>query len=496
MAKFKPSKYQKAIYKFVKEGTGNAVINAVAGSGKTSTLLAVLKEIPQDAKVLFLAFNKSIVEELRIKVGNQPNVEISTLHSLGCRALMRQFRTNIESNKYSHYVRDGLKYGSLAPTHTLSPERMDEYRGNIRKLLDIARVNLLTAENCLAALNDLAYHHDIFLLDNELDIVQRALRWGTSNIGQIDFTDMIYLPNVLDVTMPQYDWVLIDECQDLNAAQREMFLKCVKPTGRFIAVGDPKQAIYGFAGADVASFNILKSLPNTVELPLSVCYRCDTAMIALAKTIVPQIEARKDAPEGTYNAEAKVSDLEDGDMVLCRNSAPLASLCMHLLGGGTKAYIKGKDIGANLIKMLDTTRKTNLVEAIVVMERELEKVLEKVCRKEHCGPEEGRQSAAYTAYKDKIQAIEVLGEGLTQVRQVVSRIESIFSDSDRAGICLSTIHKAKGLEANRVFILCPDKLYNKRCMCVAWMAEQEANLVYVLYTRAKHYLGVITDYTA
>ena len=56
--------------------------------------------------------------------------------------------------------------------------------------------------------------------------------------------------------------------------------------------------------------------------------------------------------------------------------------------------------------------------------------------------------------------------------------------------------KAKGLEADRVFIACPDKLYNKRAMQIAWMAEQERNLVYVAYTRAKHYLGFIADFSA
>ena len=111
-------------------------------------------------------------------------------------------------------------------------------------------------------------------------------------------------------------------------------------------------------------------------------------------------------------------------------------------------------------------------------------------------PAEARQSSQYTTYEDKVQAIMVLSEGLTTVRQLTARIESIFSENNKQGICLSTIHKSKGLEANRVFILCPDRLYNKMAMRVDWMAEQETNLVYVAYTRAKHYLGFITDFKA
>ena len=58
----------------------------------------------------------------------------------------------------------------------------------------------------------------------------------------------------------------------------------------------------------------------------------------------------------------------------------------------------------------------------------------------------------------------------------------------------ATIHKSKGLECERVFILCPDKMMLDRAMQIEWMAEQERNLVYVAYTRAKNYLGFITDY--
>ena len=58
----------------------------------------------------------------------------------------------------------------------------------------------------------------------------------------------------------------------------------------------------------------------------------------------------------------------------------------------------------------------------------------------------------------------------------------------------ATIHKSKGLECERFLILCPDKMMLDRAMQIEWMAEQERNLVYVAYTRAKNYLGFITDY--
>ena len=106
---------------------------------------------------------------------------------------------------------------------------------------------------------------------------------------------------------------------------------------------------------------------------------------------------------------------------------------------------------------------------------------------------EDKEHENYIRYQDKVDAIRYLSHDLNWASETISRINTIFSDKAQ-GICLSTIHKSKGLEADRVFILAPETMYHERAMRIDWMAEQEANLVYVAYTRAKHYLGFITDY--
>lgn len=80
---FNPSKYQINIFEQIQHGVGNIVIEAAAGSGKTSTLIKALKLIPNDKKILFCAFNKDIVKELQKKIGKVENVDIRTVHSLG-----------------------------------------------------------------------------------------------------------------------------------------------------------------------------------------------------------------------------------------------------------------------------------------------------------------------------------------------------------------------------------------------------------------------------
>ena len=312
MAQFIPSKYQKAFFTFLQKGRANVVLDAVAGSGKSTTIVRALALIPADKRVLFLAFNKSIVEELKRKIGNMPNVDIKTLHSLGASAITRSLKSAVNPDKYKAYINDGIATKSIFPYNdNLTAEERGDWKQNIMSLIDLGRVNLVKRADDL---EELAFKHNLILVDNEISIAMRAIGWGLTNTSEIDFTDMIYFPCVKKIQLFRYDYVFIDECQDLNAAQRTLFLQCIKTGGRFVAVGDPRQAIYGFAGADVESFNLLKNLPHTAHMPLSVCYRCDASIIASAKEIVPQIEAREGAPNGTIDMDAKLEQVQDGDM--------------------------------------------------------------------------------------------------------------------------------------------------------------------------------------
>ena len=143
--------------------------------------------------------------------------------------------------------------------------------------------------------------------------------------------------------------------------------------------------------------------------------------------------------------------------------------------------------------MIEKTKCRKIHDAIIKIDKEGYKVIQKIMRKNKCDEQEARGNATYMNFRDKVLAIEVLSDNLEYSDDVCRRIESIFKDDQRNGICLSSVHKAKGLEANNVFIIMPEKFYNKYAMRVEWMAEQEANLVYVAYTRAKHFLGFVAD---
>ena len=91
-----------------------------------------------------------------------------------------------------------------------------------------------------------------------------------------------------------------------------------------------------------------------------------------------------------------------------------------------------------------------------------------------------------------IRALEVLSEDINTTEELVDKIKNMFSDKKTDGISLSTIHKAKGLEANNVFIVCRSLMPSKSAT-QPWEIEQERNLMYVAYTRAKNKLSFIDE---
>lgn len=374
---FTPSKYQQAVYDFIVNGKGNAVVSAVAGSGKTTTLKNALKLIPSDKQVLFMAFNRSIKDELVEKIEPAANITIRTVHSYGQSSLNRVMdtRPEIEGNKYGKILRS-IKEGKIEITDLelrqwvsiiadcLNDNRNDieMYEKSILELCDFGRLNLIsgTINECVPVLEDVAEKYGVTLINGECKAAYALIRLGLALTNTIDYTDMVYMPIVFKARTLKYDFVFIDECQDLNACQRTLMQMALKPDGRFVAVGDPNQAIYGFAGADAQSFEKLCRIPYTIQLPLSVCYRCGSKIVHMAKGIVPQIKAIEGAPEGIIDNDASYLNIKDGDMVVCRNTFPLVSLCMKYLSKGIfdheDAWKLMENKGLNLLERMQIMR--------------------------------------------------------------------------------------------------------------------------------------------
>jgi superfamily I DNA/RNA helicase len=300
---------------------------------------------------------------------------------------------------------------------------------------------------------------------------------------------LLYLAVKDGISLPKFDLILVDEFQDTNSIQIAVLRKIMKPNSRVFAVGDPAQSIYGFRGAESGIMERFVEEFQATELPLTVSYRCPKSVVKHAQKWVSHIEHHEDAADGkvVMVEEWDYSMFQPADLVVSRTTAPVIGLAFKLLRNHIPARIMGRDIGAglkSLIKRMNAKGIDALEEKIVAWrEREVEKAIAK------------RQEAQAEAIHDKASAILFLARSLLEtdrtVPALVNLIDTLFADKANA-VTLSTIHKAKGMEADRVFWLnsskCPAKWARQE-----WQQEQERNLCYVATTRAKKELHLIED---
>lgn len=807
------SNYQLAILDFINNGNGNLVVEATAGSGKSYTLIKCVEEIPGDKRILLSAFNRDIANVLKRKAKDMPNVNVCTLHSLGLQMLQRNYPNEelaLDEFKYKSYLNTNIKTLSSINTYELSKRDFARYMNNIEDFINFGRCYLCET---VKDLDFIADRYDIDTIADEKEIALDVLEYGKHNLSQIDYTDMIWLPNVL-FCKPiglQYDWIFIDEAQDLSVCQREIVLKCRKINTRMVLVGDSEQCqptgtkimlpdgtekniedvnvgdyvvtynpnygryvgyknysvkgnityqackkvlgvethkenklltvktksgkiskytpnhicyarlngkycqtayavyimmnekgmyrigktklrrnsntfslnhrmksegcikawiigiydtekearvseivnsckfgipqiifdyerasnhgkhrkpyfsneeiekiyfeigenidervkkcleyynkkieypfiehggknyissdhfleiracnlfpkymevnildgsnfkykkvynqkrnefkeylrtpdeiesidyetgefdvwsldvekyhnyvadgilthncLYSFASSDPESFKKLKELPNTSSLPLSISYRCAKNIVNFAKKIVPTIEENNDGREGEVKYDVQLDEIKDGDMVLCRNNAPLMQVYVDFIKQGKKCFIRGKDIGLNLKNMVKRT-------GIEVLNKNIQNdgvfarlydllfdMINEIVSKYNISYYDAVESAIISNRLDMIKALEILSSDINTADELIERINNIFSDRKKGGISLSTIHKAKGLEADNVYIVCRHLMPSSRAK-KDWEKRQEYNLMYVAYTRAKNILGFVDD---
>jgi len=491
------SNYQLDIFDAVENGNDNIAINAVAGSGKTTTIVSACKRLREsEHNVIFLAFNNLIVNDLKTKLKGY--AEVSTLHAFGYSVLKRLYnhkeygmRIKVDSWKYQKYVKNNALELSNIITPTTDAAKVYGFACNVAKIYDLARVNLIEhSENDLSKLRNLCDEHNILTLFDEVEVCNEMLKtaYKMPKDLTIDFVDMIVLPLFHKDCIPTYKYVFIDEAQDLNRAQRELML-CASKNGRFIAVGDRNQAINGFAGADCQSFDKIANQDDTIELPLSVNYRCGKNIIKLAQEIVPHIQPKKNAINGeVFHVKQLTKPLfQDNDMILCRTTAPLVGLCMKLIESGITAIVKGQDIADDLKNLIANANTKDINEVLQYLNEEKQKCINTIKEERKCDEASAKNAMRYLNLEDRCKCIEnICSYSIKDTTQLKSYINKLFSDENvENAVILSTIHKAKGLEANRVMILLPHKLPLKFPHQQEWQFKQEMNLKYVALTRAR-----------
>lgn len=503
---FVPSEYQRAIMDRVADPRGGSIaVIAVAGSGKTKTAEICLPLIPEAESVQMLAFNSTIAKELGARIdklrdearnpecphyGRQfRNVSARTFHSLGGGAVAKKLGCSIrELNTDASKCRKlfELNYGELD---------VAMYGEFVCKLVSLAKGEGIGAivPDTQERWYEIIRHHDLDL-DSEMADEATAVDYArdlleTSNEAalsrNIDFDDMIYLPLLWKLRLWQNDWVIGDEWQDSNPTRRALAKLALKPGGRLMVLGDPRQAIYGFTGATHEAIEITKREHRAVEMPLTVSYRCAASIVEKAREIVDYIEPAPGAPEGrveTLPLDAALKVLDAHDAVLCRKTAPLITLAFRLIGEGRGCVVLGRDIGQGLVVLIKKLK----ASTVDVLEQRLQQYEEREIAKFTARGEENKAEGV----SDRCACIRAVIEGTPEddrsVLTLIRTIEGMFRDTNGV-LTLCTVHKAKGKEWRAVAILEPECMPSPWAR-QEWQYEQERNLIYVAYTRAMEHL--------
>ena len=509
---FVPSPYQEAIFDNIEHGVGDMIIKAAAGSAKTTTLVNCINIIPKNKRILFLAFNKDIVTTIENKLGPTPNAKICTFHSLG-RSIFCETNGYIAENqinefKYKNYIEQNIEYlTNPQQLHAMGKARKI-YLNNIISLIDFSRHALAFKEKEILKV---AEKYGYGLVFDEPSVVRKALKWGKENLSTIDFTDMIWLPNALNMLTKKdlFDWILIDEAQDITIAQQQLVTKCYKRGCRVIAVGDENQRINIWAGSDEHAIETFKERygETTKYFPLPISYRCPKKVVAIANEILAGIGKSKheiitpdNAIDGIIRYDVSKFDPIDGDMVLCRITAPLISLHLQYLQNNKHSYVRGyEDIQRNYIDIITSTDATDIDKGLknpnglfVKLYDRLINIIKKNMDNYLLSYEDAVNSTNVITFYDAILAIEILSQGVDNTWQLLEKINDVFATQNTKGVQLSTIHKAKGLEADNVYIL-KYSLMPMKSATKEWEILSEENLRYVAVTRAIKSLNFIKD---
>jgi DNA helicase-2/ATP-dependent DNA helicase PcrA len=466
---FVPSSYQKAIFEWVK-GDGKAlVVKALAGSGKTTTGIKMLDFVDTSKEIVYLAFNKHIAEELKTRVA--PHVKVMTYHALGYAAVRQAFGNNVKI--------DNEKVRKLLENY------LDKYvqRSLFSPLEHL--VSLVKGNMTGTSPEDLQYLCDRYNIELNGDmalafqIVPMVVARSLEMTSVIDFDDMCYFPVALNLKAKQYDFLFVDEAQDTNKCQIALALMSMKDDGRIVAVGDEYQSIYGFRGADVDAIPNLIDFLHAETLPLSVTYRCPKTHVEQISKMFPEIglESSDSAKEGiirTITNDNFLLEVRPLDMILCRTNAPLVGPAFGLIRKGVKAVIRGRDIGNGLVLLVRKMKADGISNLLTKLQDYTDVEIAKL----HAL----RKDAQAVAMQDKFDTIVALCDGVLSITELEEKIDVIFSDTNE-GVIFSSVHKAKGLEAERVYILKKELMPHKMAK-LPWEIQQERNIQYVAYTRS------------
>lgn len=460
---------QTAIFDHFREGKGNLVVEALAGTGKTTTIKEAFGHAPEN-RILYVVFNKKNQVEAESKITDH-RVEVKTLHSLGF---------SIIKKVWSSAKPDGaVEYDRCIKAIGRDDRAMAAILG---KVVSFAKNTLLKATqesiaSMICAMDSLDINEDEvgYYAQAAFKVLELSKAKDAGN--RISFDDMVWLPVEMDWCKPSYQLVCVDEAQDMNLPQLTMARGVCK--GRMVVVGDSRQAIYGFRGAVQNGMGMMKIALSAKVLTLTTTYRCPKLVVELAAKLVPGYKAAEMNADGIVSAVGSADNARPGDVILSRLNAPLMPAALSFLRRNIPARIEGRDIGKQLIGMVKSFKALTIADLLAKISAWQSKQIERLTDVRNA--EKRIEQIA-----DIAETLRVLCDDVDSVPKVEQKINSLFDDTgeqSKPAVILSSVHKAKGLEWDRVFLLCSTFKPQK--------GGEEANIYYVALTRSKRELYLV-----
>jgi DNA helicase-2/ATP-dependent DNA helicase PcrA len=478
------------------------------GSGKTTYLLNLVEQelesgVPSRS-IGYFAFTRKAANEARdraIAKFNELNAETDfpwfrTLHSLAYRCLRV---SNNEIMKPEHYREFARQAGLDMSVSTGDEEFVVQTDNPILNEINLARIRGV----------DLKTHYNRSGLSIEwfhFEFVERAYRHYKYSNNLMDFTDLLEQIVQEPDYLPKLEVLIVDEAQDLSRLQWEMVIQLAERANRTYIAGDDDQAVYVWAGADVKTF---LSLDGEVKV-LQQSYRVPSKIHALANKVVNRIRSRQEkewhprTEEGRifyYEAFEHVNVTQGDWLLLASTNYMLNDLHEWLKSQGLMFERHGqRSISENILTAVlgwEALRKGKAMPMPVVktiyrfLGAEFVKRGFKTLRDIDPNNEYtlAQLQESYGLLTDDIWHKVLTKISDTQRQYIISILRRGARLNDKAPIKLSTIHGAKGGEADHVLLL--TDLSPKFAKEYAYNADDVNRLLYVGLTRAKETLHII-----
>lgn len=449
---------------YILEFNGNIlVVNAYAGTGKTSTLVEYAN-VKRGARILYVVFNRSIMLESEQKMPR--NVTVVTGHKLGYQKIGIHYKHKLVDNISPYQLID------LGFINYMCDDEKEKYAFAYR-ILEVINNFVYSIEpeinkNCLSTENP-AIAKKFY----DGDILRQARSIWDSMIdkeSKMPITHDVYLKlyHMSNPKLHKYDIIMFDEAQDANPVMIDIIMK---QRGKKVFVGDRHQAIYGFRRA----VDALDKISADKVLYLSQSFRFGHNIADIATKVLTRFKGEKVSLKGIDRQDSVNGKLVEGSTAyISRNNSTL-------FANAAETTRSGK-------------RKVGFVGDVDSYKFDILSDLNNFMRKGTC------KNPMFSIFDDfddlETVARDTIDIGMLSmigtVKRYGDRIHYMINDiknnvSKTPDVIFTTAHKSKGLEFSNVVLMDDFTELGDKC------SDEEVNLIYVAMTRAMDNLVLNPD---